>query len=310
LEAGVRVAAGLLLAVVLLLLGSGSAAAHGGDPEVPAARSLPRVLAVEPPVPGLDVVVVDGGARLRLDNGTPRPVTVRPAGDRRHPVVPPGGTLAWADARLRDPTAQPGDGAWAVPLSVGDLAVTVRGDRVWPPAPHPFPWWALTVAALLAAYSVGGAAAGRRRSGGPTTALAGIVLAVTAAHAVHVVGESLAVAEPPGPVALLGAAGIGIVCWLLGPAAAVLTLRGHLLGPALYGPVGFLAALLTVTDTDAFHRAVVTYGGPFDLDRLAVTVAVGGGVGLFLAAVVAMRRTEPPPVDDTVEHAVTGRWAG
>jgi hypothetical protein len=246
-------------------------------------------------------VVVDGGARLRLDNGTSRPVTVQPAGDGRRPVVPPGGSLAWADAWLGDPTAPAGGGAWTVPLSVGDLAVTVRGDRVWPPVPHPFPWWALTVAALLAAYSVGGAAA-ERRTGGPTTALAGIVLAVTAAHAVHVVGESLRVVEPPGPVALLGAAGIGVVCWLLGPAAAVLTLRGHLLGPALYGPVGFLTALLTVADTDAFHRAVVTFGGPFDLDRLAVTVAVGGGVGLFLAAVVAMRRTGPP-VDDAVELA-------
>ena len=271
----IRVAAGLLLAIAALPLGAGSAAAHGGAETPPAVTSMPRVLAVEPPVPGLNIVVVDGGARLRLDNHTGQPVAVPAPGTDggRQRVVPPGASFAWADARLGDPAAPPGgNGAWTVSLSVADVPVTVRGDRVWPRAPHPFPWWALTVAALLGTYTVGGLSVERGRAGGATWALAAAVVAVTAAHVVHVVGTSLVLAEPPGPVALLGAAGIGAACWLLGPLAAALTLRGQLLGPALYGSVGFLTALLTLSDTLAFHRAVITFGGPFDLDRLA-TVA-------------------------------------
>jgi hypothetical protein len=300
---GVRAAAGLLLAAVVMLIGAGPASAHGGGgPEVPAAFSLPRVLAVEPPVAGLDVVVIDAGARLRLDNHTPRPVTVTP-----QQVVPPGGSLAWADARLGDPTAPPGaNAAWAVPLSVGDVAVTVSGDRVWPPVPHPVVWWALTVAALLGTYTVGGLAVERGRPGGATTALAAVVLAVTAAYTVHVVGSSLVLAAPPGLVALLSAAGIGVACCLLGPAAAVLTLRGQPLGAALYGCVGFLVALLTLADTLMFHQPVVAFGGPFDLDRLTTVIGFGGGLGLVLAAAAALRRSETATDPSTPDMSPTG----
>jgi hypothetical protein len=118
---------------------------------------------------------------------------------------------------------------------------------------------------------------------------------VTAAYVVHVIGSSLVVAEPPGLVALLGAAGIGMAAWLLGPLAAALTLRGHLLGPALYGSVGFLTALLTLSDTLTFHRAVLAFGGPFDLDRITTVITFGGGLGLFLVAITAFRRVEPEP---------------
>jgi hypothetical protein len=287
---GVRVAAGLLFAAVLVVGGAGPASAHGGS-DVPVALSLPRVLAVEPPVAGLDVVVIDGGARLRLDNRTAQPVTALGTGGPER-VAPPGGSVAWADARLGDPAApRAGDVAWAVPLSVGGLPVTVRGDRVWPPAPHPVVWWALTVAALLGTYTVGGLSVEGGYRGRASTVLAGVVLAVTAAHAVHVIGSSLVLGEPPGLVALLAAAGIGIVCWLLGPVAAALTLRRQQpLAAALQGCLGALVALLALSDTLAFHRAVIAFGGPFDLDRLATVVTFGGGLGLVLAAVTALRR--------------------
>ena len=98
-----QVCVGLLLAVLALPLLAGVAAAHGGGADEPPADSSPRVLAVEPPVPGLDVVVIDG-ARLRIDNRTDRPVTVLPAAgtDRGDvPVVAPGRSAAWADPRIR-----------------------------------------------------------------------------------------------------------------------------------------------------------------------------------------------------------------
>lgn len=287
--AGGRAAAALLLALLLLPLGAGVATAHGGAAEGPPARSLPRVVAVEPAVPGLDVVVVEGGARLRIDNGTDRPVAADPG-----PVVPPGESAAWADVRLGDPAAAPGETVttWAIPLVVGDVPVTVRGDRVWPPPPHPFPWWALTLAALLGTYTVGGLSVERGPRGGPTVATAGITLLVVGAYAVHLLGSALVLAVPLSPAALLAAAGLGTACVLLGLVAAGLTLRGHPLGLALAGPTGFLAALLTVFDTTAFHEPVLAFGWSFDLDRLTTVITVGGGIGLFLVAITALRHAD------------------
>ena len=286
---GARAVAALLLSLLLVPFGAGVAAAHGGATEEPVARSLPRVVAVEPAVPGLDVVVVEGGARLRIDNGTGRPVAVD-----QGPVVPPGGSAAWGDARLGDPAAAPGDTVttWTIALVVGDLPVTVRGDRVWPPPPHPFPWWALTVAALLGTYTVGGLAVERGGRGRAATATAGVTLLVVAAYTVHLLGSVLVLAVPPGPAVLLAAAGLGTACCLLGLVAAGLTLRGHPLGLALTGPTGFVAALLTVFDTTAFHQPVLAFAWSFDLDRLTAVVTVGGGIGLFLVAITALRRAD------------------
>lgn len=304
--AAARAGAALLLAVLLLPLGAGIAAAHGGEAGQPDALSLPRILAVEPPVPGLDVVVVEGGARLRIDNRTDAPVTVLQSGAGAGQVVPPGGSVAWAEPRLGDPTAPPSadSSVWAIPLSVGGAPVRVHGDRVWPAPPHPFPWWALTVAALLGTYTVGGLAVERGRRGAFTTALAVGTLVVVAAYVVHVVGAALVLAVAPQPATLLAAAGIGVACVLLGPVAAVLTLRGHPLGPALYGPVGFLAALLTVFDTTSFHRPVLAFAWSFDLDRITTVITVGGGLGLFLVAIAALRRAElPEPPEPPPDHS-------
>src|SRR4051794_41976292 len=86
-----RIAAGALLAVVLLPLGATSAAAHGGTETPAVVSSMPRVLSLEPAVPGLDVVVIDGGARLRLDNDTGPPGAGAGPGGRRPPGGPPRG---------------------------------------------------------------------------------------------------------------------------------------------------------------------------------------------------------------------------
>ena len=147
------------------------------------------------------------------------------------------------------------------------------------------------------------------RNNPATRALAGIVLLVIAGHIGHVVGSSLVLAEPPGPAAFLATAGIGVVCWLLGPVAVALTLRGRPLGAALYGSVGFLLALLTISDTLAFHRAVVAFGGPFDLDRPAMVLTVGGGLGLLFAAVPALRRSETAADLVPVSTGTGGRTA-
>ena len=290
----VRLAVGLLFALLMLPLGGGVAAAHGGpDPEP--GQTLPRVLAIDPPVPGLTVTVVEGGLRLRLDNRTGAPVDVRPppgVARDQEPVVPAGGSAAWADARMG------GDGAWAVPLLAGDRPVTVRGDRVDPPPPPPVPWWTGTVFAAAATFCVGALAVERGRRSRAAVGVAGLTVLVVAAHVVHVLGSAAVLAQPPSAATVLGAAGIGVVCWVLGLAGAALTLARQELGPLTCASAGALTTLLTMFDTVAFHRPVLAFAWAFDLDRLTTVVTVGAGIGLFLTGCAALHRTNRLADDD------------
>jgi hypothetical protein len=289
----VRAALGLLLALLILPFGGGVAAAHGGaDPEP--GPTLPRVLSVEPAVAGLSVTVVEGGLRLRLDNRTAAAADVRPpAGAARgpEPIVAPGGSAAWADTRVT------GDGGWALPLLVGGRAMTVRGDWVRPAPPQPVPWWSATVFAAAATFCVGALAVERRRRSPAAVAVAGLTVLVVGAHVLHVVGSASVLAAPLSPATVLGAAGLGVVCWLLGATGSALTLARHELGLLTCASAGALAALLTVFDTTGFHRPVLAFAWAFDLDRLTTVVTVGAGVGLFLTGCAAMRgdRVENEP---------------
>src|SRR5512133_878939 len=130
------VRAALLAAFVALLLPAAPtpAFAHAGG--LTSAPSEARVLAVEPPVPGLGVQVVEFGARLRIDNDTAVPVVVEPLPGSALsglPTVAPGARAWWSDPRITAAAAHPrppGDRLdWAVPLRVGDETVTVRGEQ-------------------------------------------------------------------------------------------------------------------------------------------------------------------------------------
>ena len=235
------------------------------------------VRSIDPAVPGLAVTVIEGGARLRLDNGTAATVEV-PAG----PVVSPGTSAAWADPALA------GDPSWEVRLLVGDRPVAVRGDRVRPAEPPAPPWWALTVAAALGTFCLGGTAVlrGNRPLG---IAVAAVTLVVLTAHALHVLGAALVLAEPLSPGSLVGAAGIGVLCWALGLVGVLLTLVGAPVGLAACAAAGGVTALLTAFDTVGFHHAVLASWWAFDVDRAATVIAFGGGVGLVLTGWVALR---------------------
>ncbi|MCO1660637.1 hypothetical protein [Pseudonocardia humida] len=278
----------LQLVGLFLLVGAGSAVAHG-DVEGPPAASLPVLLGVEPAIGGLAVTVVEGGPRLRLDNGTDRTVEVLPPPDwgrAQEPLVQPGESAAWTDPRLAEPPAGAAT-SWEVPLLVGGEAVVVRGDRVWPPNPAPAPWWALTAAAALGTFCLGGTAALRRRDGEPGArtaelGVAAVAVVVVAAHVVHVLGAALVLSVPISAGAVLGAAGIGVVCWALGLTGAALVLARRPLGLAVCAAAGALAALLTAFDATGFHRAVLAFGWSFDLDRATTVVAFGGGLGLLV----------------------------
>lgn len=289
----------LLVGVVGLLLPAGAAPAWAHAGGLSSAASEARVLAVEPPVPGLDVRAVEFGARLRIDNGTGDPVVVAPsagAGGPVPPAVAPGGRAYWSDPRVTAAAAGEHAGgdrvAWAVPLTVGATAVTVRGEQYWPPPPPAALWWGAVLVALVVPALAGLRGAGRSW-GGPV--LAGATLAVVAAHLVHVIGSALVPEDRAYPLMLLSAAGYALLAWPMGVIGARLTLRGHAAGPLLCCAAGGLFAIV-IAPVDAFTLVdpVVPFPWGADLDRALVALTLGGGLGVAVAGVAALRRGPVP----------------
>jgi hypothetical protein len=149
-------------------------------------------------------------------------------------------------------------------------------------------------------FCLGGTAVLRRADGRRTRAaelgVAGVAVAVVAAHVLHVVGAVQVGARAPSVGGVLAGAGIGPLCWALGLLGAGLTGAGRPLGPPACGTAGALAALLTALDTVDFARPVLATGLPFDLDRMATVVAFGGGTGLLLAGWAALSARPAEPV--------------
>src|SRR2546421_9955205 len=88
---GLRSAIVVIVALAVLPASSGIAAAHYAGGLGPSASRC-EIRAVDPPVAGLRVIVIEAGGRLEIDNQTGAAVDVRPA---------PG------TARLREPTGPP-----------------------------------------------------------------------------------------------------------------------------------------------------------------------------------------------------------
>ena len=289
----------LLAALVALLLPAGAtpAAAHAGG--LTSAPSTSRVVALDPPLPGLEVRAVEFGARLRIDNATALPVVVEPlpgSAVSGLPVVPPGGRAYWVDPRvLLAASAGPPPGedsaAWTVPLRAGDTRVLVLGEQLWPPPPAPG-WWAVALAALLVPAVAGVLGAGRPWGRGVLASSTAVVLA---AHLVHVLGSALVPEDRSYPIMLLSAAGYALLGWPLGVAGVWLTLRGRSNGPLLCAVAGGLFALV-IAPVDAFTLvdAVVPFAWGADLDRLVVALTLGGGLGVVVAGMAALRRGPVP----------------
>jgi hypothetical protein len=284
----------LVLAALLALPGVASAHAAG----LTTTQSVPRVLGIDPAVPGISVAVVEYGARLRLHNGTTYTVDVEqpPGSIVPLPSVAPGATAYWADPRIAALARQsrPAGGVigWQIPLVLnGSERVVVRGEQVWPEPPAAALWWAITLAVALAAALPVLLARGRR-FGQVWLAVATIV--VVTAHVIHIAGSAAVVEDQPYPLVFLAAAGFGLAAWPIGIAGAWLTLRGSSTGPLLCCITGALLALVVAsTDVLTFHDAVVPFAWGADLDRLLISLAVGGGLGVAAAGIVTLRRTVP-----------------
>jgi hypothetical protein len=275
------------LALLLLPAGATPALAHAGG--LTSSASEATVVGLDPPVPGLQVRAVEFGARLRLDNGTGVPVVVD-AG----PTVEPGGTAYWVDPRITAAAAQPSRTTWIVPLRVGDEAVTVRGEQVRPPPPPAGLWFAAAalVAAVVATLGIIGA--GRRWG---RMVLAAATAGLVAAHLAHVLGSAGVPQDQPYALMLLSASGYALLGWPLGILGAWLVLRGNVVGPLLCCAAGVLfAVVIAPVDSFTLVDAVVPFSWGADLDRMLVALTLGGGLGVVVAGVAALRRgTLPAP---------------
>ncbi|GIE75098.1 hypothetical protein Aph02nite_10480 [Actinoplanes philippinensis] len=262
------------------------ASAHAGGLTAGDARG--RVVAVTPAVPGLQITAIEDGARLRLRNGTPDPVTIKPGGGTATPaVIPPGGELTWIDARATPDGRSVAAGRtvrWTVPLDVGGAEVTVTGTLVGEERPLAALWWlAATATGLLVIL-----AARRTRRADLLLATSGTIAAL--ASITHVVGSTLAVESAPPAGTFLNAAGINLLAWPLIIGGAVTAFRGRAAGVLAVCGGAALTAIFVLPDVTSFHRPVLPFEGPAALERILVILALGLGTGVAVAGAGVLRR--------------------
>jgi hypothetical protein len=298
---GLRSAVVLILVLVALPARSGVAAAHYAGGLAPSASRC-EIHAVDPPVTGLRVTVIEAGARLEIDNQTGVTVDVLPephANRGREPTVPPGTTARWSDSRIAAAAQAPDPPdhrrAWTIPLRVGSQTVTIHGEQVWPPAPPAGRWWLATGLAALVAAVIGALAIRRRWA---AAVLGAVTAAIAAAHVIHLLG-SIFVLPPDQPMLamVVGLAGPAIAAWPLAVIGPALAIAGHPSGPMVCGLFGVLLALFSASDVVSFFYAVLPFGWNPNLDRATAALIVGGGFGLFLTGILALRavsRAVPP----------------
>lgn len=258
----------VVLLVLALLLGPAAAPAHAHAGGLTPQDHLSRVTGIDPPLPGVTARMVNHGTQLEVHNGGATALLV---GDRE---VGPGETARFRDERTSAPE-------WEVPLGGG--AAVVRGRVDTTPGPNPL-WWLL----LCAALALGGLFLGRGR-----WPLAAGVVVVTAAHAWHAVGSTLAVTGGSFVPLLLGASGVGLVAWPLAVVAVVAAARRRPAAAFVAAVVGAMLVVAGIPDFDSFRFSHLPFAGPGDLDRLLVALTLGGGLGLAAGGFDRMRREVP-----------------
>ncbi|GGN75276.1 hypothetical protein GCM10010112_46330 [Actinoplanes lobatus] len=274
-----RIVVALVTIGCTLVVTGGPAAAHAGG--LTATDSRGHVVSITPALPGLEVVAIEDGARLRLRNGTGGPVTI-PAGA----TVAPGAEHTWTDERATPDGRTVAAGRtvpWTITLDADGTPVTVDGVLVGEERPPAAPWWA--AAALTGTALV--LLARRLRRADLLLAAAGGVAALSSI--VHVTGSTLAVESAPLAGTFLSAAGINLLAWPLIIGGAVTALRGRATGILAVCGGAALTAVFVLPDVTSFHRAVLPFAGPADLERILVVLALGLGAGVAVAGAGVLR---------------------
>jgi hypothetical protein len=269
----------------LLAVAGGPAAAHAGGLTATDARG--RVVSVTPAVPGLEITAIEDGARLRLRNGTPGPVTVKPGGGTATPaVIPPGGELTWIDERSTPDGRSIAAGEtvpWTIPLDAAGTTVVVTGALLGEPRPAAPPWW------LAAAFTATAIILLSRRTRRADLLLASAGAVAATASIAHVIGSTLAVESAPPAGTFLSAAGINLLAWPLIIGGVVTTFRGRPAGVLAVCGGAALTAVFVLPDVTSFHRAVLPFEGPAVVERILVVLALGLGTGVAVAGAGVLR---------------------
>lgn len=284
-----------------------------------------RTTITSAPVPGLRAEVVEGGSRISLTwsgagtlvvldpDGTPF-LRLTPAGvetnegspyayttrDRRGLTVVPAG-LSGEDwkrtssspkviyhehrAHWTSTTKPAGSGEfrvrdWTVPLTVDGSAAVLGGTLDYVPGPSPLPYVALALVVALAA-----AAAVRAGRLGAVPCLVVVI-----ADAVRAVGTGLTAADQPAK-AMVSAIGLSGLGWVLLVVAAVGLLRGRTGAVVLAAVGGALVALSGgLPASGALTASLPLTEWPYAVQRTAIAISLGAGLGLLLGLVAAFQR--------------------
>jgi hypothetical protein len=225
------------------------------------------------------------------------PATADATAEPRWQRIGDGPTVRWHDHRAhwmgstdppevgRAPGSEHLVQRFQVELTNGGAPIEVRGDVRWIPGPSPWPW--VGGAAVLALVVSG--ASTRRRGGAVLGAGLGTLVVAQIVHVIGLWGGSTASSWSRLATSAYALGGIVLAV----AALAVLVRRG----PRATAPLALLAGLaLTLAgglaDVTTFSRSQVPTTTSLGLDRLAVAVTLGAGVGVVAAAAWRLRR--PP----------------
>jgi deferrochelatase/peroxidase EfeB len=200
-----------------------------------------------------------------------------------------------------DPGAPHRISAWTVVLQYGDQRLTAAGTLDWVPGPSPWPWFVLV--ALVAA-----AVAGATYLSRPHRALAIAVGLLFLADLAHGFGAMVITAGtvPQKLSALVGAD--ALLIWPFALLTGWLLWRRHTRAAWLAAGIGALMAIeMAVDDAPVLWRSSSPSALPPTLNRAAVALVVGIGVGLVVALPLLLRRH--PPADRPWPGAAKGEAA-
>lgn len=234
----------------------------------------------------------------------PAPATADPDASPEWELITRDTVARWHDHRAHwmgtgapphsDDGKEPGDlvASFSIDVTVDGRAVAIHGELRWLPAA---PWWPWILGAvvLFGVIAIASRSAFRPVAGG-------VLALLTAAEVAHVVG--LWAANPGSLVGRIGANAFSLIVIALCSRAAVRVVRKSTYGAA---PSVLFAGLAAATvggigDFTNLTRSQLPTALDAGIARLLVTCALGGGLGLILAA---SRHLRPPGATATTGSA-------
>lgn len=220
--------------------------------------------------------------------------SANPAAEPRWQHISEETTVRWHDHRAHwmagTPAAVANDPGsvheltiWAIPIEVDGQVVVANGATAWVPPPSTGLWWFTTALVAIAAT----VALATRWWRGCTAAFAGLVAIASLTAMIGMWTASPTVWATKAfaiaiPVVALGCIGIGVALLRSRPWDGIILVA---MG------AGVLVLLQGLALIDHFGASSLPTSLPTDLDRAAVAVIIGGGVGLALGPLLHWLRS-------------------